>query len=571
MNALILLAIVLCVFVMGYRFYGRFLALGVFPPRTDAETPAHRHADNPDFGAVGRWQLLGFHSAASSGLLSITGVGIGVTWGWAPAFLWIVVGTLIAGGTYALASLWASLREDGNSLAGVIFGAAGAWAALPVFLLGAGLLVLACTLTLVLLGQLLQTHPEATWFFLALLGAAGMVRRMNSSAGIAGKLIWGAATAALLLTGLFLGQTIPLNLGGQLGLDIQGSSVLRIPSETPWIAVALVAAFRSADAPANLISVPRGSLVGFMVLLLMLLLATGLLLSPPNLVAPNFNSGETLPGVFPLLFLVITAGSISGVCALIVTGPTLRQVDRHADAPLITFGGAMINGALAVLVLVALCAGFSETTEWTSIYGSLPDQADVFAWLDLAITKSGRFVAALGIAMPVAVAIVASVVASMAISMLESALRALSFGVEEFAEDFGFERIKGRKQRTRIAAGGVALAAFCVLQTDLGLAHWLFLGLTNQLFAGTIMLLLGLILLRHARGAAFVLVPALFVLVCGFWGLSWLLSDWWQSEHRWLLGMAIVAGVLTTVSLAACVQGFVKSRQPGSATPPDSP
>ena len=164
MNAMILLAIVLCVFVMGYRFYARFLMLGVFLPPGDAALPAIQHSDHHDYGTPGRWQLAGFHTAASAGLLSVTGAGIGVAWGWVPAFLWIVVGTLVAGGTYVLASLWSSLRENGNSLAGVIFGSAGAWAALPVFLLGLSVLVLVCTLTLVLLGQLLQTHPEATWF-----------------------------------------------------------------------------------------------------------------------------------------------------------------------------------------------------------------------------------------------------------------------------------------------------------------------------------------------------------------------------------------------------------------------
>lgn len=561
MNAVILMAIVLCVFVMGYRFYGKFLVLAVFPPLDDAAVPARRHEDGHDYLPVGRWRLAGYHVAAGTGLLSITGAGIGAAWGWVPAFLWIVVGTLVAGGVYALAGLWASLREDGNSLAGVVFGAAGAWAGLPVFLLGTGLLVLVCTLTLVLLGQLLQTHPEAAWPFLALLLATGTARRAFSSDTVQRKLLWGAATGAILTAGIYLGQVLPLQVVGQLTLVTNDAVAVRLPGEAVWVAIALAAAFHSANAPAPAVATPRGTLVGMLIVLLMLLVACGLAFSSPVLVAPDFNNAEGLPSLFPLLFLVITAGSVSGVCALVATGPTMRQIERHADASTVAFSGVLLNGGLAVLILITLCAGFTEAAEWTSIYSALPATADVFTWIDLAITKAGRFVAALGIPMPTAVAIVAAVVASMALSMLEATLRTLSFGVEEFAEDFAVTRIRGRKQRARVATVGIAATAFLLLQFDLGLNHWLFLGLVNQLFAGCVMLLLGLVMLRNSRGAAFLLTPASFVLVCAFWGLFWLLPYWWNAGNRLVFALAVAAGVLASVSVIACLRAFVAARQ----------
>ncbi len=561
MNAVFLIVIVLCVFVMGYRFYAKFLVLGVFRPRKDVTTPAHQQADPHDYSACNRWLLLGYHAAASVGLVSITGVGIGVAWGWVPAFLWIVVGTLVAGGIYSLASLWSSLRDGGNSMAGVIFEAAGAWAALPVFLLGVALLVLMCTLTAVLLGQLLQAHPDATWFFLSLAASAWPLRRMLSSHSGLARLMWVAATTGLLITGMFLGQMFPLSIGGELALDINGDEVLQIPNEAPWVAVALVMAFRSIDAPISAIGRPRGVVVGILLALVMLLTVSGLVLSAPTIVAPEFNVETTLPDLFPLLFLAISAGSISGVTALIATGPTMRQINQHKDASVITFGSAMINGSLAVLVLAVLCAGFSETGEWSSMYGSLPDRADVFAWLDLAVTKMGRFVAALGVPLHLAVTMVAAIVASMALTMLESTLRALSFSVEEFAEDFSVERLRGRKKRARIATGIVVVATGFALQVDLGLNHWLFLGLTNQLFAGTVMLMLSLILFKHSRGMTFVLVPGLFVLICATWGLFWLLLDWWNSGHWALLFMASAGGLLAVATAVAAIKAFVKERR----------
>ena len=78
------------------------------------------------------------------------------------------------------------------------------------------------------------------------------------------------------------------------------------------------------------------------------------------------------------------------------------------------------------------------------------------------------------------------------------------------------------------------------------------------------MLLLGLILFRHARGSAFVLVPAMFVIVCAFWGLFWLLPGWWENGNQLLFALAFVAGVLAMVSMVACLHAFVRSRRQGS-------
>ena len=568
MNALILMGIVLLVFIMGYRFYAKFLVLGIFRTENDMPTPARQRGDTLDFSPCNRWLLLGHNAAANVGILSITGIGIAVVWGWIPAFLWVVVGTLIAGGTYALAALWASLRQGGNSLAGIVFDIVGAWAALPLFFLGAFILVFLTALTCVLLGQLLQAHPEAAWVFLSMIFLPLLISRSLSSQPVVGKLVWVFAAVGLLAVGIILGQQYPLRFSGTSILNINGIDVFRISQETPWVAIALAMAYHSIRVPVSAIARPRGVLVAVLLVTLLLLTGAGLLLSAPSIIAPDFNNDAGLPNVFPLLFLVVSGGAISGVYALIVTGTTVRQVEQSQHAPAISYGSVMLDGVLAALLLVALSAGFSTTGEWSAMYGQWPVTAEIYAWLDLAVTKLGRFVAATGIPMPIAIGIVASIIAAMALTMLENSLRALSFGVEEFIEDFDLKSLKGNRVRHRITVGIVIFATICLLQVDLRVDHWLFFGLANQLFAGCFMLVLSLIVLRYSSGTLFVLLPALFVLGCALWGLVWLVIDWWQKEAWILFIMTCIVGAAAVTSIFACTGALLKARQNNTVTPP---
>jgi carbon starvation protein len=568
MNALLLMGIVLLVFIMGYRFYAKFLVLGVFRTENDVLTPARQRGDTLDFSPCNRWLLLGHNAAANIGILSITGIGVAIVWGWIPAFLWVVVGTLVAGGTYALGALWASLRQGGNSLAGIVFDMVGAWAALPLFFLGAFILVFLTALTCVLLGQLLQAHPEAAWVFFSMIFIPPLIRRSLSSRSVAGKLMWVFAVVVILAAGTILGQEYPLRFSGTSTLDINGIGVFRIAQETPWVAIALALAYHSIRAPVSAIARPRGVLVAVLLVTLMLLTGAGLLLAAPSITAPDFNIDAGLPNVFPLLFLVVSGGAISGVYALIVTGTTVRQVEQSQHAPTISYGSVMLDGVLAALLVVVLSAGFATTGEWSTMYGQWPVKAEIFSWLDLAVTKLGRFVASTGIPMPIAIGIVASTVAAMALTMLENSLRALSFGVEEFVEDFDLENLKGNRLRQRIAVGIVIFATICLLQVDLGVDHWLFFGLANQLFAGCFMLVLSLIVLRSSSGTLFVLLPALFVLGCASWGLVWLVIDWWQKEEWILFIMTCFVGAAAITSVFACACALLKVHQHNTATPP---
>lgn len=567
MNTLLLLVTVLCVFVMGYRYYTKFLALGVLRVNKDASTPAIRRGDGHDLVATDRWVLI-TNIIAALAIVSILGVAVGVVWGWIPAFLWIVVGTLVAGATFALASLWASLRRSGDSLAGVVYDVTGIWGALPMYFLGVIVLVFVCALTSVLLGQLLQAHPEATWSFLSLLIIPVLLRRALVAQSPLALLIWLNAGIVLFTFGIFLGQWLPLSATGIWRFHIGSFEILHLSNELIWGTMALILGYKSIKAPVARVAQPRGAIMGVLLIMVLLLVVAGLVLSPAPLVAPDFQLGSDLPDMFPLLFLVITGGAISGVCALIMTGPMVRQIKHQQDVPMLGYGSMLGVGILAVISLLALCAGFTTQNDWLSIYGTWPDQAALYVWLDLAIIKMARFVAAVGIPLPWAVAAVAAVFAGLALTMLEYALRTLAYAVEEFVEDFELKPLFSPHFRERLAVGIAAIAALWLFQADLGLKHWLMFGLANQLFAGIFLMVLTLILLRMSRSTMFLFLPATFTLVCAVWGLIWVMIDWWQKQEWPLLLTGCVIGLLALLSLVACASAFARVRHQHESTIP---
>jgi len=113
MSSLVLLIICVVVFVLGYRFYSRLLALGVFRLDVNYSTPAQSLADDKDIVASNRQVILGHHVAIIAGPTTIVGSAVAVIWGWIPAVLWVLVGTTVAAGVYGLGSFWLAVRHGG--------------------------------------------------------------------------------------------------------------------------------------------------------------------------------------------------------------------------------------------------------------------------------------------------------------------------------------------------------------------------------------------------------------------------------------------------------------------------
>lgn len=565
MNALILLAAALAVFILGHRFFAKFLTYGVLHLTHGATPPAVHRRDDYDFVPANRWVLLGHHAAAITGILTLVGVGLGAVWGWMPAFLWIVVGSVVAGGTYAVGSLWASLRKSGESLPSVAYEMTGLSAALPLFLLGLLLLVLLSAVLCLLLGQLLYTHPEATWSFLLFMPMTMLTRQALKSGTNQRIALWSAAAVVLFASGVVAGQYAPLQLAGSWSVNMAGADVLSLPHDLVWAALALIPAYLAAKAALPHATRPRGLVMSVLLLALLLLAITGLVVAMPEVVAPRTRDAVVgLPNVWALLFLVITGGALAGFQALLTTGPTVRQLARPGDATMVGYGGVVLDGVFAVVALLAVTAGVATTQDWQAAYPGWPAGTGLNVQLDLVITRLAGFIAVLGIPTSWAVGLVAAVCAGLALTMLENVLRALGFAIGEFVEDFEVPTFGISHFRERSAAVITAVMVIWLSQNPLGMDTWLSLGITSQFFACCVLLLLALAMLRLGRNFGFFLAPFVIIAPLALWGTVWSLLQWWERGAWQWFGLTILAvalGAMTIVITALTVVRTYRERR----------
>jgi len=565
MHPVILILLALAIWIMGYRFYGKFLRLGILQLHEEFSTPALARSDDPEFEPRSRWTVATFHAAASTGLLSLIGAAVAVVWGWVPAFLWVVLGSMVAATVLIVGVLWTTIRRSGDSLAGVAFDIAGLPAALALFFVGVVLLVLVGGTLGMVLGNLLNAHPETTWPFLSLFLVGGLLRGEGRQG-----MLWAATGVALFAAAFFLGQYFPLSLAGSWTFSIRGTEVFGLRHELVWAVIALIIAYRAVGMRASEGTHGRSLLAAGLAVLVLALFIVGTALQGNALDAPQFNDVKGLPAAPVLLFLVVTGGALSGMHALVASGFTARHVAHQQDVMPAGYLGVGLDSLLAVMVIVALVTGFSDRELWQSVYGTWPVYGGLYVWVDLAITKIALAIAATGIPLAWSVGLVAAMCTVLALSMLETALRILSGSVEEFVQDFEFEWVNTPNFKQQAAVALIGLTAFLMSQTHVNLQHWLLVGIANQWFACLVLVLLGMVLWRARRPALFCWAPLVVIGPLTLWGTTWIMLQWYQRGDWVLLAAAslvCLAGLIFLTIGARAVAGL-RRQMAAEAAPP---
>ncbi len=355
-----LLAIVLCcavVLLLAYRLYGNLLArlLRLDP---NAETPAVQMRDDVDYAPIEPKFLLGQHFSAIAAAGPIVGpILAGVMFGWLPALLWIVLGSIFIGGVHDITALTASIRHKARSIAEVVrehmtrrsylLFLAFVWIALIYIVVAFTDITGASFVGRQTLenGQTVTGGGIATssLIYLALPVIMGLLLRYT-------KLSLGLATVLFLpLVGvaIWVGQFIPLDLAAALNLSDAAA-------HKTWDVLLLVYCFVASVVPVWLLLQPRGHLGGYFLYAALAAGAVGLLLGGKTAQYPAFLGWQTDKGqtLFPILFITIACGACSGFHALIASGTTSKQLKRETDAKVVGYGTMLLE---AMVALIALC------------------------------------------------------------------------------------------------------------------------------------------------------------------------------------------------------------------------
>lgn len=525
MSALLLAVLSIAAFVVAYRTYARWLERRVFVLDDAEPTPAHVAPDGVDCVPCAKHVLFGHHFCSVAGAAPIVGPAIAVIWGWLPALLWVVLGTIFIGAVHDFGALAISAQRGGRTigdLAGQILGprARVAFLAIIVLLTWVVLAVFAYLIAVLFVHVPASVWPINLEIVVAVAIGWWIYRR-------GGRLLVPSLLAVALLYALVFWFAKHPDAGVlPPSLHLGGSPI------ASWVVFLLAYAWVASVLPVRVLLQPRDYInshqlfLGLGGLLLGLLWAPGLQVTAP---AINLDVPDGTPGLLPMLFITIACGAISGFHGLVASGTTSKQLDRMADARTIGYGGMLGEGLLAMLAVLATTAGLGTAAEWHAQYADWQTVGNT--GITHFVTGASQLIGPLvGGDADFAGTIIAVIVISFAATTLDTAARIQRFCLTELGGVFGISALRNRYVASTVA---VVPAALLALFTDGGkglgsggFILWPVFGTTNQLIGGLTLLTLYVLLRRARRPRLVVLVPMVFLLVMTTWaGVEGLVAE----------------------------------------------
>ena len=584
-------------FILAYHTYGRWLARRVFQIDSTAQVPSHELRDDVDYVPTHRQVIFGHHFTSIAGTGPIVGPAIAVFWGWLPALLWVIFGSIFVGAVHDFGALVVSLRNRGQTV-GEVAGRLISPRARILFLL---ILFAALAVVLAIFGMVIaiifKLYPEtviSVWIAMPLAMAIGLWTHRRG-----GKLLMPSLICLAILYGcIYVGvEYLPVSVTQSAGMDgsrwtdtvdvIVGNGdhattlIRGLPTVNPivtWTAVLMIYCFFASVLPVWLLLQPRDYINSHQLFVALALLLAGISVavimgsanmteSTPSIV-PTSDLPKHTPPMLPFLFITIACGACSGFHCLVSSGTSSKQVDNERDAQYVAYGSMLLEGALAVIVILACTAGvgmglYAKQTDgryvirtddagdnivmrdaWRTRYRQDGDW-DNFKLSDTvgAFVEGGaNFLSALGIPLRHGIGIIATLVACFAATTLDTATRLERYVIQELAGSFRIAPLCNKYGATGLAVGlGLALAMMRAGNGPPGtggLILWPLFGATNQLLAGLALMVTAFYLWRRNKPMLAVVLPMFMMLLMPAWALIskiFMPDTGWLAQENWLL------------------------------------
>lgn len=479
MNTLIIILVPLALLFWGYKYYARRLEhlWGIDPKRA---TPAFAKYDSVDYIPAKNWLVLfGHHFSSIAGAGPIIGPVIAVMlWGWLPALLWVVLGTIFIGGVHDFGSLITSVREGGSSVADIARQVISRRAKIIFSLFVWLTLLLVITVFAYLCADTFVKEPKIILPSLGLIPVAMLV----------GYLIYNLRMNLALATILGLLCLVGLILAGNyyaVDLDIR-----------VWITVLLAYCYFASILPVNILLQPRDYLSSFLLFFGVGCGYAGLLLTLPHLTMPAYRGWETQEGyLWPALFVTVACGALSGFHSLVASGTSSKQIANEREVKRIGYGGMVAEALVAILAIIATAILFSATDKGLGQILKTLGPINIFGKGYSIITKPilgnhGNFIAI-------------TILNAFILTTLDTATRIQRYLTEELF------RIKNRYLSTLIIVVLSAALAFSGKWNRI----WPAFGASNQLVAALALFVISCWLLAKNKSAKFTLWPAFVILI----------------------------------------------------------
>lgn len=539
MNSVIILVLGVMGMLLGYFFYSKFVASRILGLDNSRTTPSHTLQDGVDYVPTNKFVLWGHHFTSVAGAAPIIGPAIAVIWGWVPAFIWVVFGTVFMAGVHDMSAVWASIRNKGQSIgtiAGSVMG--GRVRTLMMVVIFLLLLMVNAVFGVAIANMMIKTPSSVlpVWGALVVAFIIGQcIYRFKMNLPIV-SLIGVIALYAL----IYFGPMFPIVLP---------EMVMGLPDNAVWILILFTYAAVASLLPVWVLLQPRDYINGLQLFVGLILLYASIFIASPDVVAPAFNTNlpAGTPPIMPLLFVTIACGAISGFHGLVATGTTSKQIDQEEDARFVGYFGALGEGLLALGAILAATAGFASFADWQAVYQKFGD-GSIGAFIDGGATILNQGV---GIELVLSQTMLTVMAALFAGTTMDTGVRLQRYIFQEFGEIYHLPALQKGSVATLLAVGTCLLLAFGAggIDGSGGMIIWPLFGTTNQLMAALTLMIVTVILLRHGKTVWYTLAPLSFLLVMSVFALLLQLKTFY-TDGNWLLIFLDIVILVATIMVA---------------------
>ena len=530
MSSIILVIAGLFVFFIGYKFYSNFLGQKIYEiDDSSLSMPSSSFEDGVDYIPTKKHILFGHHFTSIAGAAPIVGPCVAAYWGWWPALLWILFGTVFMGAVHDFGALVTSVKEKGRSIADI--------ASLTISDRARSMfLVFVILLVWLVLAVFAMVIAD---LFVSIPSSVIPINIQILIAIIMGFIIYKKKIDAVIPSFIALALLyFFVWVGTQSPVDFTESMPLQ-DAKNLWITLLFIYCSIASLLPVWTLLQPRDYINSHQLFFGLALLIVGIFVAQPLVDAPairSFSDPET-PDLFPLLFVTIACGAISGFHGLVSSGTSSKQLEKLSDSRVVGYGGMIGEGTLALVSTICAVAGISlvananlpavgfvEDLNWSTYYDTWAhasgNKATAF------VLGGGALLKSIGFSESLANTLIAVLVISFAATTLDTATRIQRFILNEFGQATKIKPLTNRYFATVIAVLHAMLMAFWNI-TDPGTGAvkqagwilWPIFGASNQMLAALTLMVLTLYYWIRKKPILPLLIPMVIIMIVTFTAL----------------------------------------------------
>ena len=538
MNSIYIVILSFAIFYLGYRYYSKYIANKIFNLDDSNKTPAHTINDGVDYVPAKKHILFGHHFTSIAGAAPIIGPCIAVFWGWVPALLWVVIGTVFMGAVHDFGALAISLKEKGKSIADISANVINKRIRIMFLCFVMCLTWLVLAVFAMAIAKLFTLYPTSVLpvnieIIIAIIIGYLIYKKKIPS------FIPSIIALIFLYLFIYIGTLYPISLNVENPQNI-------------WIILLFIYSGIASMLPVWLLLQPRDYINSHQLLVGLGLIYTAIIIFRPEITAPALNLSQDAPPIIPFLFVTIACGAISGFHGLVSSGTTSKQINKPSDARMIGYGSMLGEGSLALATIIASVAGIALVTncEVNGVFHEHLAWGDYYnSWESAAKNKfmafvlgGGALLEKLGLSVELARTLISVLIISFAATTLDTATRIQRMIITELGNATNIAPFKNKLSATIIGV----IPAYLLTLSGTGWKLWPVFGASNQMLAALTLMILSIYYWRKGKNILPLIIPMVFIMFITIISLILKTNEFFIGNNYLLLSINTILITLIT-------------------------